>query len=56
MPTKARDKARDVLERLQNQQIDTIFDEGLHEFLTLFITDIGDVAALVHQDYLQGGA
>jgi uncharacterized alpha-E superfamily protein len=56
VPTTARDKAREVLDRLQNQEIDTIFDDGLHEFLTWFITDIGKIASLVHQDYLQGGA
>ncbi|AUH33159.1 alpha-E domain-containing protein [Paracoccus tegillarcae] len=56
VPTAARDEARQVLETLQNRDIDTIFDEGLHEFLTWFITSIGSVAALVHQDYLQGSA
>lgn len=56
VPHTARDKALEVMEKLQNHDIDTIFDEGLHEFLTWFITDIGAVANLVHQDYLQGSA
>ncbi|NAZ18129.1 hypothetical protein GT020_19065, partial [Glutamicibacter soli] len=56
VPTTARDKSREVLDRLQNQQIDTIFDDGLHEFLTWFITEIGNIATLTHQDYLRGGS
>lgn len=56
VPATARDKAREVLEILQNRDIDMIFDEGLHEFLTWFIGEIGTVSTLVHQDYLNGGA
>lgn len=56
VPTNARDKAREVLERLQGHDIDLIFDEGLHEFLTWFIGEIGTISALVHQDYLLGGS
>ncbi|MFV0301384.1 MAG: alpha-E domain-containing protein [Paracoccus sp. (in: a-proteobacteria)] len=56
VPTNARDKAREVIEALQNRDIDTIFDEGLHEFLTWFIIEIGIIATLVHQDYLLGGS
>ncbi|MDO5647451.1 alpha-E domain-containing protein [Paracoccus sp. (in: a-proteobacteria)] len=56
VPAHARDKARQVLERLQKHDIDTIFDDGLHEFLTWFIGEIATVSTLVHQDYLQGGA
>ncbi|WP_347138074.1 alpha-E domain-containing protein [Paracoccus sp. SSK6] len=56
VPTTARDKAREVLGRLQAHDIDMIFDEGLHEFLTWFITEIGTISNLVHEDYLLGGS
>ncbi len=56
VPTNARDKAREVLSRLQAHDIDMIFDEGLHEFLTWFITEIGTISSLVHEDYLLGGS
>ena len=56
VPTSARDKAREVLTGLQARQIDMIFDEGLHEFLSWFINELGTVSNLVHQDYLLGGA
>lgn len=56
VPTTARDKAREVLARLQAHDIDMIFDEGLHEFLTWFIGEIGAVSSLVHEDYLLGGS
>lgn len=55
VPTTARDKAREVLARLQAHDIDMIFDEGLHEFLTWFITEIAAISNLVHEDYLMGG-
>ncbi|WP_295049487.1 alpha-E domain-containing protein [uncultured Paracoccus sp.] len=56
VPANARDKAREVLGRLQAHDIDMIFDEGLHEFLTWFIGEIGTISTLVHEDYLLGGA
>lgn len=56
VPAQARDKAREVLGRLQAHDIDMIFDEGLHEFLTWFITEIGTISSLVHEDYLLGGS
>lgn len=55
-PTNARDKAREVLSRLQAHDIDMVFDEGLHEFLTWFIGEIGTISTLVHEDYLLGGS
>ncbi|MDO5613928.1 MAG: alpha-E domain-containing protein [Paracoccus sp. (in: a-proteobacteria)] len=55
VPHTARDKAREVLSRLQNHDIEMIFDEGLHEFLTWFIEEIAAISVLVHQDYLAGG-
>ncbi len=56
VPVTARDKAREVLGRLQGYDIDMIFDEGLHEFLTWFIMEIGTISTLVHEDYLLGGS
>ncbi|MGR3654623.1 alpha-E domain-containing protein, partial [Paracoccus sp. (in: a-proteobacteria)] len=43
-PTTARDKSREVLEALQARDIDAIFDEGLHEFLSWFIAEIGVIS------------
>lgn len=56
VPTTGRDKAREVLTTLQNRDIDMIFDEGLHEFLTWFVGEIVTISNLIHQDYLNGGA
>ena len=55
-PTTARDKSREVLEALQARDIDAIFDEGLHEFLSWFIAEIGVISMRVHEDYLLGGS
>ena len=55
-PTTARDKSREVLQALQSRDIDAIFDEGLHEFLSWFIGEIGAVSMRVHEDYLLGGS
>ena len=56
VPATARDKAREVLVALQGRDIDMIFDEGLHEFLSWFIGEIGAISMLVHEDYLLGGS
>lgn len=56
VPANARDKGREVLAGLQSRDIDMIFDEGLHEFLSWFIGQIGAISALVHEDYLLGGS
>ena len=55
VPTSARDKAREVLAALQARDIEMIFDEGLHEFLSWFILELSEISNLVHQDYLLGG-
>ena len=55
VPTSARDKAREVLAALQARDIEMIFDEGLHEFLSWFIQELSTISNLVHQDYLLGG-
>ena len=36
------------------RDIDAIFDEGLHEFLTWFIGEIGAISDAVHDDYFSG--
>lgn len=55
VPTEARDKAREVLAALEARNIEMIFDEGLHEFLSWFIREMATISNLVHQDYLMGG-
>lgn len=55
VPSSARDKAREVLAALQGRDIEAIFDEGLHEFLSWFIGELSVISNLVHQDYLLGG-
>ncbi|MFV0383626.1 alpha-E domain-containing protein [Paracoccus sp. (in: a-proteobacteria)] len=56
VPTTARDAARQTLETLQGLDIDNVFDEGLHEFLTWFIGEVSTVSNAVHRDYLLGGS
>ena len=55
VPAEARDKAREVLTALESRNIEMIFDEGLHEFLSWFIREMATISNLVHQDYLMGG-
>ncbi|AWX92850.1 hypothetical protein DPM13_05830 [Paracoccus mutanolyticus] len=54
VPATASVKARQTLESLMARDIDAIFDEGLHEFLTWFIGEIGAVSDAVHDDYFSG--
>ncbi len=49
-------RARSVVAELCEAQIDDVFDEGLHEFLTRFIGDVAKLSALIHDDYLSGEA
>ena len=45
--------ARSIRTRLQNAEIETIFQKtGLHEFLTEFIADNGRLGAAIHEQYL----
>ena len=42
----------DVLEaRLRHGTIDDVFDEGLHEFLTEILNDLGQLGGQIEQDY-----
>ncbi|TKW67823.1 MAG: alpha-E domain-containing protein [Paracoccus denitrificans] len=54
VPRTARDRAQALADRLTEMDIDEIFDEGLHEFLTDFIIEIGQIANCVQADYFHG--
>jgi uncharacterized alpha-E superfamily protein len=47
-------KARQTLDSLMARDIEAIFDEGLHEFLSWFINEVAGVSSAVHDDYLSG--
>ena len=44
--------ARNVLTRFENTNIETIFRDGLHEFITAFIEDNHNVASAITEQYL----
>jgi uncharacterized alpha-E superfamily protein len=50
----AQTQARSVLAGLADCQVEEIFDEGLHEFLTRFIGDMAGVGLAIHDSYLSG--
>jgi uncharacterized alpha-E superfamily protein len=52
----AQAQARVALAGLAEARVDEIFDEGLHEFLTRFITDMAGIGLAVHESYLSGDA
>ncbi|WBU56609.1 alpha-E domain-containing protein [Paracoccus sediminicola] len=54
VPHTARDRAQALADRLNGLDIDEIFYEGLHEFLTDFIIEIGQIASCVQADYFHG--
>ena len=54
VPATAKAKAHETLDALVAHQIDQIFDDGLHEFLSWFITEVGSISTAVHDDYLSG--
>ncbi|MDO5604409.1 MAG: alpha-E domain-containing protein [Paracoccus sp. (in: a-proteobacteria)] len=54
IPHSARDHARRLSERLGAMSIEQVFDDGLHEFLTAFIIEIGQIASSVQDDYFDG--
>ena len=56
VPATAREQAQRTLDSLQKRDVDAIFDEGLHEFLSWFIREIATISHLVHQDYFLGGS
>lgn len=52
--TAAQSSARRLLGELAELTVDDVFDEGLHEFLTRFINEVGAVGQQVHETYLSG--
>ena len=54
VPHSARDRAQALADRLRTTDIEDIFDEGLHEFLSDFIREIGVIANHVQADYFHG--
>lgn len=55
-PTEAQARAQALREGLDTMQVGDVFDEGLHEFLSRFIQQIGELGAQVHDAYLSGDA
>ncbi|MBC7139437.1 MAG: alpha-E domain-containing protein [Defluviimonas sp.] len=54
--TAAQSRARALLGEIAEMSVDDIFEEGLHEFLSRFIGDVGEVSHLVGEIYLSGVA
>jgi len=54
--TPAQESARILFDALQKTSVEDVFEEGLHEFLTRFVRDIGALTAQVQQSYLSGEA
>lgn len=52
--TAAQARASALMAELDAVTVDTIFDEGLHEFLTRFIEETARLAAVVRETYLTG--
>ena len=50
----AQSAARRMLAQLAETEVEEIFDEGLHEFLTRFIDEVGALGQTVHDSYLSG--
>jgi len=54
VPATASIRARETLDSLMSRDIEAIFDEGLHEFLTWFIGEIASITNAVQDDYFSG--
>jgi uncharacterized alpha-E superfamily protein len=52
--TDAQARAGALMAELDGVNVDKIFDEGLHEFLTRFIEETASLAAVVRETYLTG--
>jgi len=48
----AQRQARAIRTRLQNSRMEEIFQSGLHEFITSFITDNNKLGSAISQQYL----
>ena len=53
-PTPAQSAARAMLGEIAELRIESVFDEGLHEFLTRFIGDVAQLSSRVHDAYFSG--
>ncbi|SFY16225.1 Uncharacterized conserved protein, Alpha-E superfamily [Paracoccus pantotrophus] len=54
VPASASGRAHETLKQLMARDIEAIFDEGLHEFLSWFINELASISNAVHDDYLSG--
>lgn len=54
--TAVQSRSRSMLGELSEMNVEDIFEEGLHEFLTRFIREIGQLSHLVSEVYLSGEA
>ncbi|MFN4193268.1 MAG: alpha-E domain-containing protein [Tabrizicola sp.] len=52
--TRAQDCARALLSGIEGTTVEMIFEEGLHEFLTRYITETAALATAIHDSYLSG--
>ena len=52
--TEAQSVATGMLAELENETVERIFDEGLHEYLTRFIRRAAGLGQAVHEGYLSG--
>ena len=52
--TPAQEAAARLLSDIENQSVERIFDEGLHEFLTRFVGEAVALGNVIHNSYLSG--
>lgn len=52
--TPAQPAVQDLLRMIETATVETIFDEGLHEFLTRFVGEAAGLGAVIHDSYLSG--
>ena len=52
----AQTRARALVAELAELRVEEVFEEGLHEFLTRFIRDVGELSDMVYNAYLSGDA
>jgi uncharacterized alpha-E superfamily protein len=52
--TEAQAKARTMLAEVAELSVDDIFEEGLHDYLTRFINEVGQLGSIIHNCYLNG--
>jgi len=45
---------QNLLKMIETATVETIFDEGLHEFLTRFVGEAARLGAVIHDSYLSG--